>query len=97
MLAWSGTVQPAIADQWNFSIQHELANNTTLQLGYVGQRTTHLMVPEWLKQGICIRMVRSRIPSSAGKNVNQDRGLTRSWPEPLRQCEEHGLGWQHEL
>jgi carboxypeptidase family protein len=51
MLAWSGTVQPAIAQQWNFSIQHEIANNTTLQVGYVGQHTTHLMVPEWLKQG----------------------------------------------
>jgi hypothetical protein len=51
MLAWSGTVQPAIAQQWNFSIQHEIANNTTVQVGYVGQHTTHLMVPEWLKQG----------------------------------------------
>ncbi len=51
MLSWSGTVQPAIAQQWNFSIQHEIANNTTLQVGYVGQHTTHLMVPEWLKQG----------------------------------------------
>jgi hypothetical protein len=51
MLSWFGTVQPAIAQQWNFSIQHEIANNTTLQVGYVGQHTTHLMVPEWLKQG----------------------------------------------
>jgi carboxypeptidase family protein len=51
MLAWSGTVQPAVANQWNFSIQRELANNTTLQLGYVGQSSTHLMVPEWLSQG----------------------------------------------
>jgi hypothetical protein len=51
MLAWSGTVDPAVSDQWNLSIQHQIANNTTLQVGYVGQRTTHLMVPEWLKQG----------------------------------------------
>jgi hypothetical protein len=48
---WSGTVQPAVADQWNLTIQREIAHNTTIQLGYVGQRTTHLMVPEWLKQG----------------------------------------------
>ena len=51
MLTWDPTVQPAIAQQWNLSIQHEIANNTTLQVGYVGQHTTHLMVPEWLKQG----------------------------------------------
>lgn len=51
MLAWSGTVEPAVSDQWNLSVQREIANNTSIQLGYVGQRTTHLMVPEWLKQG----------------------------------------------
>jgi hypothetical protein len=48
---WSGKIQPAVADQWNLTIQHELAHNTTIQVGYVGQRTTHLMVPEWLDQG----------------------------------------------
>jgi hypothetical protein len=51
MLAWSGKVQPAVASQWNLSVQRELANNTTLQVGYVGQSTSHLMVPEWLSQG----------------------------------------------
>jgi len=52
MLAWYGTVQPAIAQQWNLSIQRQLANNTTLQIGYVGQKGTHMMVPQWLSQGI---------------------------------------------
>ncbi|MGA3091896.1 MAG: carboxypeptidase-like regulatory domain-containing protein [Terriglobales bacterium] len=51
MLAWGGTVQPSVADQWNLSIQRQLTRDTTLQVGYVGQRTTHLMVPEWLSQG----------------------------------------------
>jgi hypothetical protein len=51
MLTFGSTVQPAVADQWNISIQQQIANNTTFQLGYVGQRTTHLMVPEWLSQG----------------------------------------------
>ena len=51
MLTWGSTVQPSVADQWNLSIQQQIANNTTFQLGYVGQRTTHLMVPEWLSQG----------------------------------------------
>lgn len=50
MLTWKN-VQPAVADQWNLTVQRELARNTTLQLGYVAQRTTHLMVPIDLDQG----------------------------------------------
>jgi outer membrane receptor protein involved in Fe transport len=42
---WDPKVQPAIADEWNFTVQHQFAGNTTLQVGYVGQRGTHLMVP----------------------------------------------------
>ncbi len=51
LLSWGPTIQPAMAQQWNLSVQHEIANNTTVQIGYVGQHTTHLMVPEWLSQG----------------------------------------------
>ena len=50
MLTWFN-VKPAVADQWNLTIQHEVARNTTFQIGYVGQRTTHLMVPIDLDQG----------------------------------------------
>jgi len=50
MLTWT-KVQPAVADQWNLTIQREIARDTTLQIGYVGQRTTHLMVPIDLDQG----------------------------------------------
>jgi hypothetical protein len=42
---WAPTVQPAMDQQWNFTLQFEVANNTTLQMGYVGQHGTHLMVP----------------------------------------------------
>jgi hypothetical protein len=42
---WDPNVQPAIDDQWNLAVQHQFAGNTTFQLGYVGQRGTHLMVP----------------------------------------------------
>ena len=45
MRIWDPKVQPAIADEWNLTIQHQLGRNTTLQLGYVGQKGTHLMVP----------------------------------------------------
>ena len=42
---WDPKVQPAIANQWNLTIQHQFWNDTTFQIGYVGQRGTHLMVP----------------------------------------------------
>ncbi len=42
---WDPDVQPAIADQYNATVQHQFAGNTTIQVGYVGQRGTHLMVP----------------------------------------------------
>lgn len=45
MYAWNPEVQPAIAQQWNLSIQHELTKSMTMQLGYVGQKATHLVVP----------------------------------------------------
>jgi hypothetical protein len=42
---WDPNVQPALTDQWNLTIQHQLANTATIQVGYVGQHGTHLMVP----------------------------------------------------
>jgi hypothetical protein len=43
---------PAISNQWNFTVQRQVSNTSTVQLGYVGQRTTHLMVatPYFQKQ-----------------------------------------------
>ncbi len=42
---WDPNVRPAVSNQYNFTIQQQFANNTTLQVGYVGQKSTHLMVP----------------------------------------------------
>jgi len=42
---WDPNVQPALDDQWNLAIQHQFWGDTTFQIGYVGQRATHLMVP----------------------------------------------------
>ena len=42
---WDPNVRPAVANQWNFTVQQQFANSMTLQVGYVGQKTTHLMVP----------------------------------------------------
>src|SRR5215469_6290427 len=45
MYVWDKTVQPAMAQQWNLTFQEAFTPSTTLQVGYVGQHGTHLMVP----------------------------------------------------
>ncbi len=47
---WNPNDKPAAVQQWNFSIQHQFSNNTTLQASYVGQHGTHLMEPELYSQ-----------------------------------------------
>ncbi|MGI8961664.1 MAG: carboxypeptidase regulatory-like domain-containing protein [Bryobacteraceae bacterium] len=42
---WDPNIRPAVSNQWNFTVQQQFGNGTTLQAGYVGQRTTHLAVP----------------------------------------------------
>ena len=42
---WDPNVRPAMSNQWNFSVQREFGSSTTAQVSYVGQRSTHLMVP----------------------------------------------------
>lgn len=49
---WNPDFQPSVAKQWNFSIQHELSNSTSFQVGYVGQYADHLAQPMWLLQNI---------------------------------------------
>jgi len=42
---WDPKVRPAVINQWSLNVQRQLTNSMTVQLGYVGQRNTHLMVP----------------------------------------------------
>jgi hypothetical protein len=42
---WNPDVRPAVVQQWNLSAQRQFAADTTLEVGYVGQHGTHLMVP----------------------------------------------------
>jgi hypothetical protein len=50
LLSWDHHVQPARSTQWNFTIQHQLRDTMTLQVGYVGQTARHLAVPKDLAQ-----------------------------------------------
>ncbi len=49
---WDPNIRPAVSQQWNFTIQRQFGNDMTLQVGYVGQKNTHLMVPIWASQRI---------------------------------------------
>src|SRR5215475_9717423 len=42
---WNPDVRPAVVQQWNVSVQRQFTADTTLEVGYVGQHGTHLMVP----------------------------------------------------
>lgn len=42
---WDPNIRPAAVQQWNFSLQQQLGKQATVQVGYVGQRGTHLAVP----------------------------------------------------
>jgi hypothetical protein len=42
---WDPNLQPAISQQWNLAVEHQFTDETTFQVAYVGQHSTHLMVP----------------------------------------------------
>jgi len=73
MRVWDPNVQPAIADQWNFTIQQQFAKNMTFQVGYVGQKGTHLMVPFDFGQRVVA-------PSSSCGTLPSDLACTTNSP-----------------
>ncbi len=42
---WNPNVRPSVDQQWNLTVEHQLGKSTALQVGYVGQHVTHMMVP----------------------------------------------------
>jgi len=51
IFTWDPNNRPAVANQWNVSVQHQFGSSTTLQVAYVGQTNDHLMVPINASQG----------------------------------------------
>src|SRR5581483_9354662 len=49
---WDPNWRPAMVQQWNFSVQHEISNSVTAQVGYVGQHGTHLTNFWWADQRV---------------------------------------------
>jgi hypothetical protein len=73
---WDPKVQPAIADQWNLTIQRQFWGDTTFQIGYVGQRGTHLMVPFDYAQ-------RALLPNSGCSTINNNPPVPCTAPSPF--------------
>jgi hypothetical protein len=42
---WDPNIRPAVANQWNLTLQEQITPAMTASAAYVGQRSTHLMVP----------------------------------------------------
>jgi outer membrane receptor protein involved in Fe transport len=41
--AWQTDLRPQLTKQWNFFVERELSNTTSLSVGYVGSRSTHVI------------------------------------------------------
>jgi len=81
MLTWNRTVQPSMAQQYNLTVQQEVAKDTTFQIGYVGQHATHMVVPEQLQQGV-LQSDGTVLPSPflGGQNPPGVNGSTKASP-----------------
>jgi hypothetical protein len=41
--AWQTDIEPQLTKQWNFFVERQLTSNTSLSLGYVGSRASHVV------------------------------------------------------
>jgi hypothetical protein len=47
-------VRPAVSQQYNLTVQHQLGNSSTFQISYVGQKTDHLMAISLINQKVLL-------------------------------------------
>jgi hypothetical protein len=45
-------IRPAVSQQYNLTVQHQIGNSSTFQIGYVGQKTDHLMTIALINQKV---------------------------------------------
>jgi len=58
-------IRPAMAQQWNFTIEHQFWSSTVLTVGYIGQHGTHLIVPMAYAQRKLLGVDASGLPITA--------------------------------
>jgi len=67
--------RPASSQQWNLTLQYQLNNSTTFQIGYVGQHGTHLLQLEQVAQLIGL--------NSAGQIAKPGQLIVKTVPGPF--------------
>ena len=63
---WDPKVRPAESQQWNLSLDYQLPQGNVLTVGYIGQHSTHLMVPMSYNQKILVGTTAQPGPYLAG-------------------------------
>jgi hypothetical protein len=55
-------LKPAIIQQWNVTVEYQLANSMTISGGYVGQDASHLMLSDryWLQAVLGLGPIQQR-------------------------------------
>jgi Carboxypeptidase regulatory-like domain/TonB dependent receptor len=76
--ATNPNLQPAVDQQWNFTIQHQFGNSTTVSAGYVGNKIDHMTDIFLLNQGI--------IQSGAVCSPKQNCVVPGPFAQPLVDC-----------
>ena len=72
--AWDLDLRPQFTNQFNFTLEYQLSNTTSMTAGYVGQRGTHLVVPHEANQPLP-----GTGPFSTWAPLNDRRPLARSF------------------
>ncbi len=59
---WPNVLKPAIIQQWNVTLEYQLANNLTVSAGYVGQDADHLVLSDryWSQATLGITPIQTR-------------------------------------
>ena len=73
--AWDLDLRPQFTNQFNLSVEYQLARATSLSVGYVGNRATHLIVPHEANQPLP-----GTGPFATWAPLNDRRPLAQSLP-----------------
>jgi hypothetical protein len=92
--AWDLNLRPQFTNQFNFAVESQVTDSTSVTAAYVGQRGTHLVVPHEANQPLP-----GTGPFSTWAPLNDRRPLARSLPNVsnIALTESSGTMWYNSL
>jgi len=48
--AWDPNIRPSVSQEYSLTFEYQIDNNSSMQVGYVGEITRHLTIPIWANQ-----------------------------------------------